>query len=333
MFLQHDRLQDIVPADVVHAAQTYFKPSNRTVGYYIPDLNPDRTVVPATPDLAETFRNYSSKVSVVRGESFDPTIANIESRVVRSKLSNGMKVAVLSKKTANNIVGATIDLRFGDATTLAGQREAATFAGGLLMAGTKSHSRTQIQEELRKLNAQVFVSGGGGGGGGGRGGRGGGAGGGLSSVTASISAPAENFVPALRLAVEMLKEPAFPQDDFDRIKTQRLKALELAPTEPNQLASERLNRHLSPFDKGDAQYNPTRVEQIPELQKVTLDDARKFHDQFYGANHGVFAVVGPVDAAEIQKTVASLLGGVEHREGIQAARHAVQEGCDHQRED
>jgi zinc protease len=87
-------------------------------------------VVPVTPDLAETFRNYSSKVSVVRGESFDPTIANIESRVVRSKLSNGMKVAVLSKKTANNIVGATIDLRFGDATTLAGQREAASFAGG-----------------------------------------------------------------------------------------------------------------------------------------------------------------------------------------------------------
>ena len=308
MFLQHDRLQDIVPADVVRAAQTYFKPSNRTVGYYIPDASPNRTVVPASPDLAETFRNYSSKVSVVRGESFDPTIANIDSRVVRSKLSNGMKVAILSKKTANNIVGATLDLRFGDATTLAGQREAAAFAGSMLMAGTKSHSREQIQEELRKLNAQVFVSGGGGGGGG-RGGRGGGPGGGLSSATATISAPAENFVPALRLAVEILKEPVYPQDDFDRIKTQRLKALELAPTEPTQLAAERLNRYLSPFSKGDTQYSPTQQEQIPDLQKATLEDARKFHDQFYGANYGVLAVVGPVDAAEIQKTAASLLAG------------------------
>jgi len=308
MFLQHDRLQDIVPADVVRAAQTYFKPSNRTVGYYIPDASPDRTVVPASPDLAETFRNYSSKVSVVRGESFDPTIANIDSRVIRSKLSNGMKVAILSKKTANNIVGATLDLRFGDATTLAGQREAAAFAGSMLMAGTKSHSREQIQEELRKLNAQVFVSGGGGGGGG-RGGRGGGPGGGLSSATATISAPAENFVPALRLAVEILKEPVYPQDDFDRIKTQRLKALELAPTEPTQLAAERLNRYLSPFSKGDTQYSPTQQEQIPDLQKATLEDARKFHDQFYGANYGVLAVVGPVDAAEIQKTAASLLAG------------------------
>ncbi len=310
MFLQHDRLQDIVPGDVVRAAQTYFKPSNRTVGYYIPDLAPNRTVVPAAPDLAETFRNYTSKVSVVRGESFDPTIANIESRIARSKLSNGMKVAVLSKKTANSIVSATIDLRFGDATTLAGQREAASFAGSLLMAGTKSHTRTEIQETLRKLNAQVFVSGGGGaGGGGGRGGRGGGpGGGGLSSVSATISAPAENFAAALQLAVEMLKEPAYPQDEFDRIKSQRVKALELKQTEPNQLANDQLTRHLSPFAKTDAQYAPTREEQLPDVEKVTLADAKKFHDEFYGASHGVLAVVGPVDAAAIQKQAASLLG-------------------------
>ena len=308
MFLQHDRLQDIVPADVVRAAQTYFKPSNRTVGYYIPDLAPQRTVVPATPDLADTFKTYTSKVSVVRGESFDPTIANIDSRIVRSKLSNGMKVAVLPKKTANNMVSAAIDLRFGDATTLAGQREAASFAGALLMAGTKSHTRAEIQEELRKLNAQVTVSGGGGGGGG-RGGRGGGAGGGgLSSATASISAPAENFSAALKLAAEMLREPAYPQDDFDRIKTERSKGLELAPTEPNQLASERLSRHLSPFTRTDAQYTPTREEQLLDIQKVTLADAKKFHDDFYGANHGIFAVVGPVDAAAIQKQAAALLG-------------------------
>ena len=95
--------------DVVRAAQMYFKPSNRTVGYYIPDRSPDRTVVPAAPDLNDTFRNYTSKVSVVRGESFDPTISNIESRIVRSKLPNGMKVSVLSKKTANNMVSATLN--------------------------------------------------------------------------------------------------------------------------------------------------------------------------------------------------------------------------------
>lgn len=307
MFLQHDRLQDITSSDLVRVAQSYFKPSNRTVGYYIPDPAPDRTVVPAAPALSETLRDYTSKVSVVRGESFDPTIPNIESRVVRSRLANGMKVAVLSKKTANNIVSASIDLRFGDATTLAGQRDAASFAGSLLMAGTKSRTRQQLQDELRKLNAQVNVSGGGGGGGGRGGGRGGG-GGGMSSATANISAPAENFQAALRLAVEILKEPLYPQDEFERVKTQRLRGLEVTPTEPTQLAAERLNRHLSPFAKGDVQYSPTREEQLADLQKATLDEAKNFHAGFYGANHGVFALVGPVDPAEIQKVAATLLG-------------------------
>jgi zinc protease len=44
------------------------------------------------------------------------------------------------------------------------------------------------------------------------------------------------------------------------------------------------------------------------VQKATLDDARKFHDQFYGANYSVFAVVGPVDAAAVQKAAGDLFG-------------------------
>jgi zinc protease len=299
MFLQHDQLRDVQPADLVRVAKAYFKPSNRTVGYYIPDMEPDRTVVPPRPDLESTLRNYTSTVTVVRGESFDPTIANIASRVVRTRLANGMRVAVLPKKTANNIVTGTIELRFGDETSLVNQREAASLAGSLLMAGTKWHTRQQLQEELRKLNAQVNVVGGAGGGRGG---------GGLSNATASITAPAENFLAAVRLAVEILKEPVYPQDEFDRVKTERVKALEVAPTEPNQLAAELLNRHMSPFAKRDAQYAPTREEQLPELKKVNREDARKFHDEFYGANNGVFAVVGPVAPADVQKAATTLLG-------------------------
>jgi zinc protease len=303
MFLQHDRLSDVSSADVVRVAKEYLKPSNRTVGYFIPDMNPDRTVVPPSPDLVSTFRGYTSNVTIAKAETFDPTIENVESRVVPSKLPNGLRIAVLSKKTANNVVMASIELRFGDQSSLTNQRQAAAFAGSLLMSGTKSHTRQQLQDEFRKLNAQVSVTGGGGGGA-----RGGGSGAGMASAVANISAPAENFLAAMKLAVEILKEPAYPQDEFDRIKTQRVKALEVPPTDPTQIATERLNRHLSPFTKDDPQYNPTREEQLAEVQNVTVADARAFHDQFYGANFGVVAVIGPVQQADIQKAAADLLG-------------------------
>ena len=50
-FLQHSRLKDISPADVVRVASMYLKTSNRTVGYFTPDPAPDRTAVPETPNL------------------------------------------------------------------------------------------------------------------------------------------------------------------------------------------------------------------------------------------------------------------------------------------
>ena len=55
MFLQHDLLEKVQPADLVRVAKDYFKASNRTVGYYIPDMSPDRTVVPSRPDLDRTL--------------------------------------------------------------------------------------------------------------------------------------------------------------------------------------------------------------------------------------------------------------------------------------
>jgi zinc protease len=312
MFLQHDRLKDVQPSDLVRVAKAYLKPSNRTVGYYIPDAAPDRTVVPEAPDLESVFRNYKSTVAVDRGETFDPTPANVEARVQRSKLANGMKLVILPKKSTGNMVNGTIELRFGDAGTLAGRNVAAQLAGSLLMQGTKTKTRQQIQQEMRKLDAQIVVSGGGGGGfaggrgGGGRGGFGGG--GSVSTATATLMAPPENFVAAMRLAVEMLKDPAYPDAEFERVHTQRLRTLEAPQTEPTQLAAETLGRHLTPWTKSDVLYPATREDQLVEMKKLTLADIRKFHDQFYGANYGVLAVVGPVDADAVKKAAAELLG-------------------------
>jgi zinc protease len=311
MYLQHDRLKDISAQDVVRVAKAYLKQSNMTVGYYVPDPSPDRTVVPPGPDLEALLKDHISSVAITHAEVFDPTPANIEKRVVRSRLPNGMKVVMLPKQTEASKVEATIELRFGDATSLAGKNAAAQIAGSLLNAGTRTKTREQLSDEMRKLNAAIQVGGGGGSGaGGGRGGgRGGGAAGGaINTATATITAPVGNFVAALRLAVEMLKEPAYPPAEFDRLIQPRIKALEVAQTEPTQLSAETLTRYLSPWKKGDVLYSRTREEQLAELKAVTLDDARKFHDQFYGADSGVFAVVGPVDVNAITAVAAELLG-------------------------
>ncbi len=310
MFLQNTRLKDVSVADLERVAKLYFKPSNRTVGYYIPDAAPDRTVVPATPDLEATLKDYKNNITIVHAAEFDPSPANVEKLLVHAKLANGMKLVTLNKSTDRDRVTATIELRFGDDASLKGQRIAGQFATSLLNGDTKSHTRQQIQDELRKLDAQVSVGGGGGGGGrGGRGGRGGGGGGGVTSgVNANISASPANFVAAMKLAVEMLKEPVYKDDDFQRALDQRQRGLQLPQTEPTQLAAEALQRNLSPNSPGDLLYMGTREEQLAELKTANIEAVRKFHDQFFGANYGVMAVVGPIDQAVVKQAAEDLLG-------------------------
>jgi zinc protease len=141
-----------------------------------------------------------------------------------------------------------------------------------------------------KLNARITVSGG------------------VSGAAASVQTTEENLIPALRLAAEILREPSFPDSEFDTVKKQSIAAIERGKTEPDALAPLALSRALSPFPKGDVRYVGTIDEQIEDAGKVTLEDVKKFHAQFYGASQGELAILGQFDPAALSKAAAELFG-------------------------
>jgi zinc protease len=68
-----------------------------------------------------------------------------------------------------------------------------------------------------------------------------------------------------------------------------------------------MNRYLNAsYPPGDPRYAPTIDESIDQLKKVTLEEAKKFYADFYGASNGELAVVGDFDAAEIRKLAEEL---------------------------
>ncbi|HWE53661.1 MAG TPA: pitrilysin family protein, partial [Bryobacteraceae bacterium] len=251
---------------------------------------PDRTKVPEAPDYLSMLKNYKSSLTLSEGEAFDPTPANIEKHLVRSQLPTGLKIVTLSKDTRGGSVSAVVDLRFGDEKSLAGKSAIAGVAGSLLMRGTQHKNRQEIQDEMVKLNARISVNGG------------------LSGATASIQTTAANLVPALKLAAEILKEPSFPDAEFDQVIKRRIAGLEEQKTDPAGLARLALERSLNIYPKTDVRYVPTIDEEIADLKAVTLDDVKKFHAQFYGASHGQLAVVGQFDANELRKAAGEVFG-------------------------
>ncbi|HME10419.1 MAG TPA: pitrilysin family protein, partial [Bryobacteraceae bacterium] len=58
MFLERDAIRKVTPADVQRVASAYLKPSNRTVGEFIPEAKPDRVEVPAKTDVAALVKGY-----------------------------------------------------------------------------------------------------------------------------------------------------------------------------------------------------------------------------------------------------------------------------------
>ena len=290
-FLTRDRIRDAKTADVDRVARTYLKESNRTVGLFIPTDKPDRAEVPQTPDVLALVKDYKGGEVLAAGEAFDPSPANIDKRTVRGELQPGVKLAIISKKTRGGVVNATLRLHFGDENNLREKDAPASLTGAMLMRGTEKRTRQQIADALDKLKAQVRVFGT------------------TTGATVSIQTTKENFPAVMAVIGEVLRQPSFPESEFEALKQQQVTFLESQRTEPNAIAQLNAERHLHPYPKGDVRYVSTIDEEIADLKATKLEDVKNFYQQFYGASKGEFAAVGDIDAEAAQKQVSQLLNG------------------------
>ena len=238
------------------------------------------------------LKDYKGGQAISQGEAFDPSPSNIESRVTRLKLADGTKVVLLPKKTRGGTVIAQMVFRFGDEKTLFGKAEAGELTGAMLMRGTTSKTRQQIQDETDRLKAHVNVSGG------------------VNSASAGIQTTEANLAGSLRLAAEILQHPSFPASELEQLRQQRIAGIEQGRNEPQTLAFLELDRHLDAnYPRGDLRYVSTPDEQIEDVKKVSLAEIQQFYRQFYGGGpESEIAIVGQFDPAQVSKLLEELFG-------------------------
>lgn len=299
-FLHRDRVAQVSTEDVQDAAVTYLKSSNRTVGRFLPTDNPDRTEVPEEPNVEVLLQGYEGGEAVAQGEAFDPSPDNIDERTWRDELPSGFEVALLPKKTRGETVVANLTLRLGDEESLMGRAPDGVFAGGMLMRGSTTLSRQEIQDELDRLKAQANVFGN------------------ARQAGARIETTRENLPAVLELIVGVLQNPAFDAAEFELLREERLAGLETQLSDPQAKAITALGRHMDPRDPDHPQYTPTLEEEVQRIQNATLDGARSFHAEFYNAGAGTLAIVGDFDVDAVRSVVTDAFAGWE--EGVRFAR-------------
>ncbi len=288
LFLVRDRVGSVTPQDVARVAKAYLKDTNRTIGEFIPTKTPDRAEIPAAPDASVALKDYKGGAAVSAGEVFDPSPANIEARTERSKLPGGMRVDLLPKKTRGGVVLARVQLEFGDEKAVFGREYVARTAATMLARGTKTKSRQQLQEAFDKLKTTWSVSGG------------------PTGTTLALETTEANLPAALRLAAEVLRQPGFDEKEFAQLQSQQLASIEQMRSEPTAIASIELQRQLNPYPRGHVNYVGTFDERLEDTKNVTLEAARQFYADFYGASNSAFIAVGQFDPAATKQLVAEL---------------------------
>ena len=289
-FLHRDRLEAVEPADVERVARSYLKPSNRTVGLFHPTEEPDRAVVPAAPDVDALVADYQGREVVAEGEAFDPTPENVEARVMRFELSNGVEVALLPKQNRGGEVTGSLNLYWGDEESLMNRSTAASIAGSMLMRGTTNLTRQQLTDSLDALKSRLSV------------------GGSVSSGSASLQTTNENLVPTLRLMGEILRQPAFDPAEFEILKEEQIAGIEAQLSEPTFKAIEALQTHLNTVPKGHPRYSETMEESIASLEAVTLEEAKVFYEEFYGPQNAKVVLIGSFDVDEVRAVLEEEMG-------------------------
>jgi zinc protease len=289
-FLQRDRIEKLDAAKVQAVALKYLKPSNRTLGRFVPTDTPDRTDVPVVADVRAMIGDYKGRAAVAQGEMFDSSPANIEARTERFTLANGLKGALLPKKTKGGMVNLTLRLQTGSADALKGKADAGAFAAGLLTHGTERLSRQEIKDAFDKLRTRVSISGG------------------ASGVTVAIQTTRDNLPAALDLVAEVFKTPTFPDSEFAEMQREQVNGVEQQMPEPDALANNALSRMLDGTPVGHVNHVLTMPEKLAALKALTVAEVRDFHKQFYGANNATLAAVGDFDAPALKAQADKLFG-------------------------
>ncbi len=161
----------------------------------------------------------------------------------------------------------------------------AGFTAAALMRGTQPRSFQQIYEALESAGANLSFDG--------------------STHTTGFGgkALAEDLGLLLNLLSEALRQPAFPEEQVERLRAQILTRLAIRVQDTGEMASLAFDEIVytgHPYSRPEDGYPET-------VQALTIQDLVEFHRKHYGPAGMVIAVVGAVEPQQAVEMVTSVL--------------------------
>lgn len=166
----------------------------------------------------------------------------------------------------------------------------AALTAGMLRRGTSAHTFEALNEIIESVGAAIEISGG------------------RHATDIYANCLSEDLNLILDLLAEMLCTPAFPPEEFSRLKQQTLTHIQEREHDTRSMAFITFRRLLY----GDSHPYGRPVTGLRQtVERITLEDVETFYRTHIGARGGQLVIVGDVEPGTVIEKVGQVLGDWE----------------------
>jgi zinc protease len=201
------------------------------------------------------------------------------------RLSNGIEVVLAEAHSIPKFHG-EIFFRSGNAAALDRGPALADMTAAVVRTGTTKRVSRQIEEDLRRIGADLSSSAG------------------QDNSALAFAGLSEFSERLLDTVNELVRDASFPQPEFERERRQKLEEVKLERTSPGFLAGERLRKVLF----GAHPYGQVSASEA-QVAAYTREKLIGVYHDFYTPENALLLLVGDFDSQAMLKTVEKAFGG------------------------
>jgi zinc protease len=266
------RIKDATPATVKKAMNDWLSD-----GDYVLQIDPFPT------GLAATDTGLDRSKEPVAGKAMSLKLPPMQ----RITLTNGLKV-VLAERHEAPVVNLQMMVDSGYAADSAALPGVASLTLRMLEEGTATRKSLEIGEELERLGATFGASIN------------------LDGAFVGMNALKATLPQALGLYADLVRNPAFPQNEFARLQKDRLAAIAREKVDPQGIALRVVPALM--YGQGHV-YARTANGTEDAVGRMTRTDLANYHATWFKPNNATLLVVGDTTLAEITPMLEKTFGG------------------------
>jgi len=266
------RIKDATPATVKKAMNDWLSD-----GDYVLQIDPFPT------GLAATDTGLDRSKEPVAGKAMSLKLPPMQ----RITLSNGLKV-VLAERHEAPVVNLQMMVDSGYSADSAALPGVASLTLRMLEEGTATRKSLEIGEELERLGATFGASIN------------------LDGAFVGMNALKATLPQALGLYADLVRNPAFPQNEFARLQKDRLAAIAREKVDPQGIALRVVPALM--YGQGHV-YARTANGTEDAVGRMTRNDLANYHATWFKPNNATLLVVGDTTLAEITPMLEKAFGG------------------------